>query len=274
MIFACHTWGFNDLTLPEALGTIARLGFRAVDIGSGPHLSTAKAVLDTRRVAAEITDDLRTYALILTDVYLMLPHIADPDENKRRRDVESFKALLPLMRALGTRGVTVSPGVRPTDIPDDDPTPFEHARDALREFVAAADTLPVSIEPHLDSVTPDVPSALKMLEAVAGLYITLDWAHFIYQGTKPTEIARLLPYTRHVHVRQAARNKLQVPYEKGKLDPTAVMQILHESGYDGAVSIETMKTIGWRGTVEVNPVREAVLLRDALRAARDAIGSP
>jgi len=271
MIFACHTWGFNDLTLPEALGTIARLGFRAVDIGSGPHLNTAKAALDVRRVTTEITDDLRAHALTLTDVYLMLPHIADPDENKRHRDIESFKALLPLMRALGTRGVTVSPGVRPTDTPDDDPAPFEHARDALREFVAAADSLPLSIEPHLDSVAPDVPHALQLIEAVEGLRITLDWAHFIYQGTKPAEIARLLPYTRHVQVRQAARNKLQVPYEKGKLDPAAVIQALNDSGYEGAVSIETMKTIGWRGMVEVNPVREAVLLRDALRAARDAI---
>ncbi len=31
--FACHTWTFNDLTVPEALGTIARLGFRYADIG-------------------------------------------------------------------------------------------------------------------------------------------------------------------------------------------------------------------------------------------------
>lgn len=267
--FACHTWGFNDLTLPEALGTIARLGFRAVDIGSGPHLNTAKAALDVRRMAAEISADLRAHHLSLTDVYLMLPHIADPDDTKRRRDIESFKALLPLMRALGTRGVTVSPGVRPSDTPDDDPAPFERARESLREFVSAAGTLPLSIEPHLDSVTPDVPNALRMVDAVEGLSITLDWAHFVYQGTKPSDIARLLPYTRHVQVRQATRNKLQVPFEKGKLDPAAVMQALQDAQYEGAVSIETMKTVGWRGMVAVNAVREAVLLRDALRAARD-----
>ena len=41
--FSCHTWAFNDLTLPEALGTIARLGFRYVDIGSGASLNAARA---------------------------------------------------------------------------------------------------------------------------------------------------------------------------------------------------------------------------------------
>jgi sugar phosphate isomerase/epimerase len=266
--FACHTWGFNDLTLPEALGTIARLGFRAADIGSGAHLNTAKAALDSRRIAADMASDLRAHNLTLTDIYLMLPHIADADAAKRQRDIDSFKALLPLLRASGTRGVTVSPGVRPNDAAADDAAPFERSCDALRQFIAAADGLPLSIEPHLDSVAADVPAALAILDAVEGLKITLDWAHFACAGVKLTEAARLLPHTRHVHIRQAARNKLQVPFEKGKLDLAQVMALLQESGYEGVVCIETMRTIGWRGMVEVNPVREAVLLRDALRAAR------
>ena len=52
MEFACHTWGFHDRTLGNALGTIARMGFRYVDLGTGPHLELNRIAQDPRGVAA------------------------------------------------------------------------------------------------------------------------------------------------------------------------------------------------------------------------------
>ncbi|MFN8371680.1 MAG: hypothetical protein U0694_02220 [Anaerolineae bacterium] len=37
------TWAFNDLTLTEALGTIARMGFRYVDIGGSTPQHAARS---------------------------------------------------------------------------------------------------------------------------------------------------------------------------------------------------------------------------------------
>src|SRR5215213_5416641 len=108
--FACHTWAFNDLTLPEALGTIARMGFRYVDIGSGPNLNAAKAAVNPRRAAQEIRDDLDTFNLKVSDLYLMLPRISLADEERRQKDIDVFNSLIPFATALKTAGITVSPG--------------------------------------------------------------------------------------------------------------------------------------------------------------------
>ena len=74
--FSCHTWAFSDLTLPEALGTIARLGFRYADIGSGSNLNTQRAAEHPRKEAADIQADLKLFNLKVGDLYLLLPRIS------------------------------------------------------------------------------------------------------------------------------------------------------------------------------------------------------
>src|SRR5690606_16812592 len=126
--FSCHTWAFNDLTLPEALGTIARLGFRYVDIGSGPNLNAANAARNPRRAAAEIRDDLQTFNLRLSDVYIMLPRISLADDERRDKDIDLFKSLVPFAAALETPGITVSSGLAHPD----DEAAFERTAESLR----------------------------------------------------------------------------------------------------------------------------------------------
>src|SRR6187549_3830331 len=100
--FACHTWAFNDLILPEALGTIARMGFRYVDIGSGAHINSQRAAADPRKEAADIRSDLEAFNLDVSDLYLMLPRISLADEDRRRKEIDLYKALVPFAQALGT----------------------------------------------------------------------------------------------------------------------------------------------------------------------------
>ena len=272
--FACHTWAFNDLPLTEALGTIARLGFRCVDIGSGPHLDIARVARDPRGVAAEIKRDLDIYNLTLSDLYLMHPRISSPEEDRRRKDIDLFKALLPFIVALETPGVTLSPGLAR---PAEDEGAFQRTVDALREMVHAAELatpatgLRVSIEPHMDSMAQKPEMARRIVTQVPGLELTLDWAHMVCQDVFHDEIAALLPLTRHVQIRQAARAQLQTPFERGRIDVPRVMRSLRDAGYDGVVSVEYMQTVGWHGTLEVDSVNEVLLMRDALRAARDEL---
>jgi sugar phosphate isomerase/epimerase len=271
MDFACHTWAFNDLTLPEALGTVARLGFRYVDIGSGPHLNAAKAAADPQRIAAEIRQDLEAFNLKVSDLYLMFPRISSPDEDKRRKDIDLYKALLPFAKALGTAGVTLSPGVTQ---PEEDTQAYERTAAALREMLSAAGDLPVSIEPHLDSMAQKPEIALKLVKDVPGLKLTVDWAHLVCQNISHDEIVSLLPHARHVQIRQAARAHLQTPFDRGRIDVRKVVTALVGAKYSGIVCIEYMRMPGWHGMIDVNVIREAAQMRDALRAARDAVQPP
>ena len=48
---SCHTWGFSDQPLDEAVQTIARLGFNYIDLGSGPHLDMDSAAKNPAKEA-------------------------------------------------------------------------------------------------------------------------------------------------------------------------------------------------------------------------------
>jgi sugar phosphate isomerase/epimerase len=273
MEFACHTWGFHDRPLVEALGTIARMGFRYVDLGTGPHLELNRIARDPRGIALEIRQELALFNLKLSDIYLMLPRISLADESNRARDIELFKRLLPFIVALETPGVTLSPGLVH---PEDDTEALERTVAALREMVDAAEAatpvtrLQVSIEPHMDSMAQTPEQAKAILDRVEGLQITLDWAQFVYADVFHDRIVSLLPFTRHVQIRQAARAQLQTPFDRGRIDVTKVVNALQEAGYDDVVCVEYMQTKSERhGLIDVDAVKEAVQLRDALRDARD-----
>ena len=267
---SCHTWAFNDLTLPEALGTIARMGFRYVDIGSGTNLNAVRAAERPQAVAREIRDDLDMFNLRVADLYLMLPRISIDNEEKRQGELSLYRALLPFATALGTPGITLSPGLAH---PAEDVEAQDRTVAALREIVrlGKAAGLRVSIEPHLDSMAPTPEAALKILQQVSGLEITLDWAHMICQGIREKDILPLLPHTRHVQLRQAARRKLQTPFDKGSLNAESVLAALSEAGYQGVIGVEYMKTVGWHGMADVDSITESARMRDALRDARDRL---
>jgi sugar phosphate isomerase/epimerase len=266
--FACHTWAFNDLTLPEALGTIARLGFRCVDIGSGPNLNAPRAAENPRGVAEEIKRDLELFNLRLTDLYLMLPRISLADEVKRDKELELYRALIPFAQSLGTPGITLSPGLAQ---PAEDTEARDRTVTVLREMVKQGKDagLQVSIEPHMDSIAPTPEAALGFVNDVPGLMITLDWAHPVCQNIAHDEIVKLLPHTRHIQIRQAARAQLQTPFDRGRIDLTRVIEALRTANYDGVICVEYMNTPGWHGMIAVNAVRESARMRDELRAVRD-----
>ncbi len=266
--FACHTWGFNDQSLATALGTVARLGFRCVDLGSGPHLDVVAATEEPDKTAESFLALLETFNLRVSDLYIMLPRISVADDERRQHEVESFERLLPFAAKLGTPGITVSPGLHKQGSPDE---VVPRVAAVLTQFVEMAGErgIDLSFEPHLDSVTQTPDHALDLLNRVDGLTLTLDWAHLVKQSIKPDDALQLLSHVRHVQVRQAAPLRLQTPFEQGVLDLDRVMTLLMSTGYNGVIAVESLLTLGWHGAAAVDPVAEAVQMRNALRDLRD-----
>jgi sugar phosphate isomerase/epimerase len=267
MQIACHAWAFSNLPLAEAVGTIARLGFRSIDLGSGPHIDVMAAAKQPQVEAAAIRQVVEEFGLTITDLYLLLPHVNSPEPARREAQLLLFRRLIPFAIELGTPGVTVSPGIVQADGPDHS---LARAVPALQRIVDATENtdLRISFEPHLDSAAATPENALLLLEAVPGLSLTLDIAHLITQGITWRNIRHLFEHTAHVQVRQARRDRLQTPFEKGKLDIEQLVVDLAEEDYHGVVSVEYMTTVGWHGMMEVNIAQEVVKTRDALREAR------
>ncbi len=270
MELSCHTWGFNDRSLEEALGTAARMGFRNVDVGSGVHLDTERAAAHPNEAAEYVRGLLQFYSLNLTDLYLMLPYINAPDPAKREEQVVLFRQLLPFALALGTPGLTISPGIQHSDGADHS---LARSIPVLLEIVqAAADSdLRISYEPHMDSSVISPEQALLVVEAVPGLSITLDYAHFIVQGYTLEDLQPLLQHTSHVQIRQAVKGRLQTPHEQGRIDFDVLIHDLAKEDYHGVLCVEYMTTVGWHGMMPVNVVKETIKTRDALKKLRQAV---
>jgi sugar phosphate isomerase/epimerase len=269
--FACHTWTFPDLTLSEAIGTTARLGFRRIDIAYAQGAALTRAIRQPRAAAAEIRADLALYALEVSDLFLMLPRISTDDAERRAADIAAFTGALPFALELGVPGITVSPGV--VHPPEQDAAAWERALAALTEMQAAARAAGValSIAPHVDSMTATPERARQIVSAIDGMMLTLDWASLTYGGARHEEIAALLRHARHIQVRGAAKGQLQATLERSRIDPARLLEDAVIAGYDRAIAISLLGEAGRHRVAKVTPAHEAARLRDALREARDAV---
>jgi len=267
--FGCHTWSFPDLTLTEALGTIARLGFRYADIGSGQGINLAQAAQQPRAIATDIKNDLALYNLALRDFYLMLPRISLADDDRREREIDTFVSLLPFMQALGVPGVTISPGV--SHNLTEDPAAQARTLDSLRRMTAAAQTVGIALSftPHVDSMATTPDAVRGLLQGVEGLGLTLDWASLSYYGAKYNDIAALITRCRHMQMRGAGRGQLQMTSEKSKFDLRLAVEDSVIANYDGTISLLLIQAAGRHKTAKVNAIAEISALRGLLRQARD-----
>jgi len=264
---ACHTGGLAHLSLEDALGTVARLGFRYVDLA---HADLERAAVQPTAEAAVIHALLTDFNLTLTDLVWALPAVNAPDPVTREAELVRFERLLPFAKGLGTPGITLSPGSV-----QDDGAEHSMARAvvALLRMKRAAENvgLRLSIEPQVDSVAELPADALMLLDCVPGLRLTLDYAQLIYQGLGRKDIAPLIGKAAHIQIRQAAKNRLQTSFEIGKLDMREVIEDLNSAGYHGGLSVEYLSISREYGAVAVDVIEETVKTRDALRNARRAV---
>lgn len=267
MQIACHTWAYDHLSLREAVGTIARLGFRAVDIGSGPHLKLGDIARDPERYGQEVRQIAVDFNMVISDLYLVMTHINSPDPQVRNTRLRLFDRLVNFALITGAEGITISPGI----IHDDgDAHSLARSIPCLQYMsdLTQSRGIRLSFEPHLDSIAPNPEKAELILAAVPNLTLTLDIAHWITQGYGWRDIKPMLNKSTHIQVRQARPKRLQTPFKKGKLDIPRLVRDLAAIEYDGTLSIEYMNAVGWHGMMKVDVTQEISQTRTAIRQAR------
>jgi hypothetical protein len=266
--FACDTAAFSDLRLTEALGTIARLGFRYADLDLNQHLNVVKIAADPRRISAELLADLRVYNLKLANVSLTLPStLLSTDETESQSAFEQFTSLLPLFEGLDISGITIAIEESEDSTPDaeDEETSEEdrqqHRIDVLRRLQKAAE--PLALRIRADDV-----HFFDDLDSLSGLGLTLDAATLVDDEVQ----SELLSRTRLLTIRAASGGL-------SRDEAVSLMQTLLDSGYDGVLSVglsaapmtpaPTSKSAPV--PTPISATRRILNLRDTLRAARDQV---
>ena len=101
----------------------------------------------------------------------------------------------------------------------------------------------------------------------SGVTLTLDYAHFIYQGIDEREVDALIPHTRHIHGRPGAPGRMQASAADGAIDFPRIIRAFEADEYDGYFSLEYQWDDGM-DCKNVDCISEAVLLRDLFRLVR------
>jgi sugar phosphate isomerase/epimerase len=271
---ACADFTFPLLAHDRVLKLVAMLGFEGVDIGlfeGRSHLWPSREFADLGRSAGELRRKLGGAGLRPADVFLQMdgdftPYaINHPEADRRDKARDWFLRTLEYADALGCRHVTALPGVPFESEPREQS--LERCADELAWRVerAAGAAIVFGVEAHVGSIVPTPEEALRLVERVPGLTLTLDYTHFTRAGLPDSAVEPLIPHAGHFHVRGAREGRLQASFSASTIDYGRVASLLKRAQYEGWVGIEYV-WIDWEHCNECDNLSETILFRDLIRS--------
>jgi sugar phosphate isomerase/epimerase len=272
--FACADFTFPLLPHDRVLDLIAMLEFDGVDIGlfeSRSHFWPSQVFKAAAKTGAQLGRKLADRGLRCADVFLQtdpsfVPYaINHPEAARRRRARDWFLKTLDYALACGAKHATTLPGVyfdveKPADS-------WERCCDELSWRVEQAEQhrIVFSIEAHVGSIVPKPKEALRLVNRVPGLTLTLDYTHFTRSGLPDSVIEPLVEHASHFHARCARKGRLQASFKQNTIDYTRVLRAMQKANYKGYVGVEYV-WIDWEHCNEVDNLSETIQLREFLCA--------
>ena len=271
-----------DFTFPllphdKVVDLVAALEMDGIDIGlfeGRSHLWPSRELRNVARSARSLRRNVEARGLKVADVFLqMAPDFATfavnhPQSRRRRATRETFVRTLDYARTSGCGHVTTLPGIYFDG--EEKRDSWQRSCDELAWRVEQAQRAGIvfSVEAHVGSLVPDPKAAARLVAAVPGLSLTLDYTHFTRVGVPDREIEPLVKHATHFHVRGACRGRLQASFKQNTIDYTRVLKAMRASGYGGYLGIEYV-WIDWEHCNESDNVSETILFRDFLRRAME-----
>ena len=270
---ACADFAFPLLPHERVLDLISMLEFDGVDIGlfeGRSHLHPSKEFKSPAKSGAALKRKLSARDLKCADIFLQTdPDFSryaanHPDAARRRHARDWFLKTLDYAAAAGAKHVTTLPGV----VFDGESPSVSWDRCcqelAWRVEKARESKMIFSIEAHVGSIVPDPAGALRLVQSVPGLTLTLDYTHFTRSGLPDSASEPLLAHATHFHARGARKGRLQTSLQNNTIDYARVLRVMAKTGYRGYVGVEYV-WIDWEHCNEVDNLSETIQLRDILR---------
>ena len=247
MYLSCSTLCFNHSEYPDlddVLLRIKAMGFAAADLAAFENWQNVNP-------SSLLTDDGRTWAkrfagsLATTGLRVssfncgLSTRLNDPDPGAFAQYMREYRALLDFAGDVGVPKQTRQPGYTKEGgrLADSQAITQQHLEVLARMNEGCGVTL--SVEGHQGSILENPADALRVMQALwPAVGFTYDPSHWAMQGIPLPETAALLDVTYHVHVRNAAPDKMQETMKAGIVDFAWLVGALKARGYLGAVSIE------------------------------------
>ena len=272
---ACADFTFPLLEHEGSLDLIASMNFKGVDIGlfeGRSHLWPSREFRNVSRSAKALKRKLDDRGLKAADVFLQMnpdfvPYaINRPEPARRRKARDWFVRTLEYAVGCGSKHVTALPGVE---------VEGESRRDSLARAIeelawrieqAKKHRITFSVEAHIGSIVSKPAPALKLVDAVPGLTLTVDYTHFTRIGMPDSAVEPMLQHASHFHVRGARKGRLQASFNENVIDYGRVLKAMARTKYRGWIGIEYVWQ-DWEHCNEVDNICETVLFRDFINKA-------
>jgi sugar phosphate isomerase/epimerase len=270
---ACSTGSFPSISpLAVRVAVLRLLGFTAIDVlvTDLGEPSTA-AMFSDDRIGRQLRAVCEREEMSVSDVFLVpgagFEELAanHPHASAREAFSDLFERALLFAKTLDSPGVTILPGLEWAS--EDRAQSLARAQSELARHMANAHGkgLELSVEPHRWSLVASPAAVVELLDGVPGLKLTLDYSHFVYQGTAQDSIEPLLGHSRHLHMRGAREGKMHTILEQNMIDFKRIFEVLSQIDYAGYVALEYEPVQMDRGDADpYDVVSETVRLRDLL----------
>ncbi len=265
-----------DFTFPllghdQVIQLIALMGFEGVDIGlfeERSHLWPSREFENLTTSARQLKQKLTDQGLQAADIFLQtaedfVPYaINHPDASRRDHARTLFQQTLDYAAEVGCHHVTALPGVYFDEVEDYD-TSFGRSAEELAWRVEQAKQYKIvfGTEAHVGSIAPEPEAAERLVDAVPGLTLTLDYTHFTRLGLPDMAVEPLMQYASHFHVRGAREGRLQASFTDNVIDYKRVFEVMVANNYPGWIGIEYV-WIDWEHCNECDNLSETILYRD------------
>ena len=279
--FACADFTFPLLTHDASLSLIAMLGFEGVDVGlfqDRSHLQPATEFKDLRKSARKLSRKLRERGLKPADIYLQTAADFEtlapnhPDPRRRGKARRLFLQTLEYAGECGGGHVSALPGAWFRSEPRADSYARCCEELAWRCDLAREAGIVFAVEAHIGSIVPTPGTALRLVEHVPGLTLTLDYTHFTRRGLSDAAVEPLVPHASHFHARGSRKGRLQTSVKENTIDYARIVKVMKKTGYKGFIGIEYVWT-EWEHCNEVDNISESILLRELIAKAWRKAGS-
>lgn len=273
LTLACADYAFPLLPHDKVLDLISALEFKAVDIGlfeGRSHIWPSQVLRSPFVSGRQLRRRLDERGLRCADVFLQTdtsfvtfaPNHPEPARRRRARDW--FLKTLDYASASGAKHVTALPGVvfEKEKLVDS----WKRCCDemAWRVEQAKGHRIVFGVEAHIGSLIAKPKDALRLMQDVPGLTLTLDCTHFTRDGFPDSAAYPLVPYASHFHARCARKGRVQCSFEENTLDYAGLLRRLQRADYRGYMVVEYV-WVNWEHCNEVDNISETILLRDFLR---------
>jgi sugar phosphate isomerase/epimerase len=223
---ACSNQCFANYPLDRALRIIAELEFNKLDVTieeQSPHLTIADVLTDVGLAAQKI----RIGPSLSPAAFTAIINTDDVPEYHRQ-----LRGLCHLARLSNVTVVTVPAAPSGSDLKT------EIQRLASLVHLADTEGVVLSVATRIGTLTEDPDTAEELCLKVAGLGLTLDPSHFISGPNQGCNFDHVVPYVRHVHLRDSTPGQFQVRVGQGEVEYGRIVAQLARHHYSRLLTVD------------------------------------